>query len=248
MEKSVALALYTVREAFAADSLGTLQAVRDIGYSAVEFAGLGTRKAADVRAQLDDLGLRGLSAHVPPQRLHDDLLGVIREAKTLGLEYVAFPWLPPEQRTPEFYRALAPMLKAMGEACAGEGLTFCYHNHEFELERVFGELNVLEFFAAEVRPEYLGFELDVYWAAFAGLEPTRLLECLEGRTPLVHLKDMSADDSRTFAEVGAGTLDFSSILQTSQRIGVRWGIVEQDQCKRLPLESAAMSFNYLQTL
>jgi sugar phosphate isomerase/epimerase len=248
MEKRVALALYTVRDAFAADSQSTLKAVRDIGYGAVEFAGLGRWKEEDVRAQLDDLGLRGLSAHVPLQRLRDDLPGVIREAKTLGLQYIAFPWLPPEQRTVGFYRALVPILKATGEACAAEGLTFCYHNHDFELEPVFGGMNALEFFAQEVSAQHLAFELDVYWAAFAGLDPIQVLERFAGRTPLVHFKDMTNDGSRTFAEVGSGSLDFAEILETCTRGGAQWGIVEQDQCQRPPLESAAMSFNHLRTL
>lgn len=248
MEKKVALALYTVRDAFAADSQNTLKAVRDIGYSAVEFAGLGRWKAEDVRAQLDDLGLRGLSAHVPLQRLRDDLPGVIREAKVLGLEYIAFPWLPPEQRNAAFYRSLVPLLKATGEACAAEGLRFCYHNHDFELEPLFDGTNALEFFAQEVSAQHLAFELDVYWAAFAGLNPVQLLERFSGRTPLVHLKDMSRDDSRTFAEVGSGSLDFPAILGACERIGARWVIVEQDEGQLPPLESAAMSFNHLRTL
>ena len=248
MEKKVALALFTLRNAFEADSQKTLQAVKDIGYSAVEFAGLYNRKAADVRAQLEHLGLRGLSAHVPLQRLRDDLPDVIREAKTLGLQYVVCPWLPPEQRNIDFYRALAPILETTGKACAAEGLTFCYHNHEFELEKLFGDLNVLEFFAQEVDAAHLQFELDVYWVAFAGLNPNTVLERFAGRLPIVHLKDMSNDGRRTFASVGSGSLDFPSILEMGERIGAAWGIVEQDVCPGDPLESVRSSFVYLQGL
>jgi sugar phosphate isomerase/epimerase len=248
MEKKVALALYTLRDAFEADSQKTLKAVKYIGYSAVEFAGLYNQNATDVRAQLEHLGLRGLSAHVPLQRLRDDLPGVIREAKTLGLQYVICPWLPPEQRNVEFYRALAPILETTGKACAAEGLTFCYHNHEFEFEKLFGELNVLEFFAQEVDAAHLQFELDVYWAAFAGLNPNTVLERFAGRLPIVHLKDMSNDDRRTFASVGSGSLDFPSILETGKRIGAAWGIVEQDVCPGDPQMSVRSSFTYLQGL
>ncbi len=246
MEKHAALALYTLRDAFAADSQHTLRAVKEIGYSAVEFAGLGQWKAEDVRAQLDHLGLRGLSAHVPLQRLRDDLPDVIREIKTLGVHYIVCPWLPPEQRNLEFYRALAPILETTGKTCTAEGLTFCYHNHDFELERLFGDLNVLEFFAQEVSAEDLKFELDVYWAAFAGLDPNAVLERFAGRLPIVHLKDMTKDAARTFASVGSGSLDIPSILETSERIGATWSIVEQDSCPGDPLESVRASFTYLQ--
>lgn len=248
MEKRIALALYTLRDAFAADSQKTLQAVKEIGYSAVEFAGLGQWKASDVRAQLDDLGLRGVSAHVPLQRLQGDLRGVIDEIQTLGIQYLVCPWLPPEQRNPEFYRTLVPMLKQTGSACASEGLTFAYHNHDFELEAAFDQMNVLEFFAQEISPEHLKFELDVYWVALAGLNPNQILEQFSDRVLLVHLKDMSTDGSKTFAEVGSGSLDFPAILKTAEQIGVHWGIVEQDRCKGDPLESVAMSYQYLKML
>jgi len=248
MENSLALALYTVRDAFAADSQKTLQAVRRIGYSAVEFAGLGPWKAEDVHAQLDDLGLLGLSAHVPLQRLREDLPDVIREAKTLGLQYLVCPWLPPEQRNEAFYRGLVPLLEQVGKACQSESLAFCYHNHDFEFGAVFGDLNVLEFFAQEISPEFLKFELDVYWAAFAGLDPSKVLQQFAGRLPLVHLKDMAKDSSGTFAEVGSGSLDFPAIMKTAQAIGAHWGIVEQDRCKGDPLDSVASSLRYLKTL
>lgn len=248
MEKKVALALYTVRDAFSADPFKTLEAAKALGYSGVEFAGLANAKAEDVRAKLDELGLRGLSAHVPLQRQRDDLKGVIQEAKTLGLKYVVCPWLPPEQRNEAFYRELIPILKNVGQACNDAGLVYCYHNHDFELVPTFGGLNVLEYFAQEISPEVMKFELDVYWAQFAGHNPTAILDQFSGRVPLVHLKDMTKDERRIFAEVGSGSLDMPAILKTAEQIGADWCIVEQDMSERDPLESAAMSMAYLKSL
>lgn len=248
MNKGVILALYSVRDQFMADSQKTLRAVSEIGYSGVEFAGLGNSKAQDVRAQLDEFGLKAVSAHVPFQRLHEDLAGVIKEAKVLGMQFIVFPWLPPEQRTAETYRALLPALDQIGKTCRSEGLGFCYHNHDFELEKVFGNLNVLEFFAQNISPEHLTFEPDVYWAKFSGIDPVDFLKSFTGRVPLVHFKDMAKDDKNTFAEVGSGSLDFPSILKTSEQIGAQWNIVEQDKSKGDPMDSAASSFNYLKTL
>ena len=248
MNKGVVLALYSVRDQFMADSFKTLRTISEIGYSGVEFAGLGEWKAQDIRAQLDQFGLKAISAHVPPQRLRDDIGGVIQEAKVLGMKYVVFPWLPPEQRTAQTYRELVPVLDKVGSACRSEGLGFCYHNHEFELEKVFGDLSVLEFFAQEISPEHLSFEPDVYWAKFAEMDPVGFLRSFAGRVPLVHLKDMSKQDRNTFAEVGSGSLDMPAILKTSEEIGAEWAIVEQDRSEIGPLESAAISFKNLKNL
>lgn len=88
----------------------------------------------------------------------------------------------------------------------------------------------------------MGFELDVYWASYAGLDPVRFLESFAGCAPLLHCKDMTKDASRTFAEVGSGALDFPAILKTAEGTGMRWAVVEQDTCKGAPLDSAAQSF------
>lgn len=248
MEKPLTLQLYTVRDHFAKNSLETFQAVKRIGYSAVEFGGQHPWKAADLRAQMEGVGLWALGAHVPVPRLKDDLKGVVQEAKTLGYGYVICPWLPPEERSAEAYQALLPVLEEAGKVCRSEGLSFAYHNHDFELHPIFGSQNALEFFRERLEPELMQFELDVYWAAYAGLDPVEFIKSFAGRAPLLHCKDMSRDASHTFAEVGSGVLDFPAILETARASGMRWAVVEQDTCPGDSLDAAASSFRYLRTL
>jgi sugar phosphate isomerase/epimerase len=248
VEKPLTIQLYTVRDHFAQDSLKTFKALKQIGYSAVEFGGAHNWKAPDLRAQMDEVGLSALGAHIPVPRLKDDLKGVVTEAKTLGYQYVICPWLPPEQRDSKAFRALLPLFKQVGKVCHSEGLIFAYHNHDFELEPIFSSVSALEFLEENLEPEVMQFELDVYWAAYAGKDPTTFLEAFAGRAPLLHCKDMTKDHSRTFAEVGSGALDFPVILKTAQATGMKWSVVEQDTCKGDPLDSAASSFHYLRTL
>ena len=117
MEKPLTLQLYTVRDHFAQDSLETFQAVKKIGYSAVEFGGQHPWKAPDLRAQMDEVGLWALGVHIPVPRLKDDLRGVVQEAKTLGYQYVICPWLSPEGRSVEAHQALVPVLEQAGKVC-----------------------------------------------------------------------------------------------------------------------------------
>jgi sugar phosphate isomerase/epimerase len=99
----------------------------------------------------------------------------------------------------------------------------------------------------ECDPGHVAFEIDVYWAAYAGVDPVQLIGEFAGRAPLVHLKDM-APGSRTFAEVGSGTLDIPAILNAARNVGAQWFVVEQDVCQRPPLESVRMSYEYLRGL
>src|ERR687896_116946 len=94
----VALELYTVREQAAADFPGTLRAVAEAGYRAVEFAGTHGLAAGELRATLDGLGLRAMGAHIALDRFLEDAGQAIAEAKELGCAYAVVPWLAPERR------------------------------------------------------------------------------------------------------------------------------------------------------
>jgi sugar phosphate isomerase/epimerase len=54
-----------------------------------------------------------------------------------------------------------------------------------------------------------------------------------------------AAGSRTFAEVGHGTLDIPAILTAADSAGVEWLIVEQDVCPGDPFDSITKSYNWL---
>lgn len=70
----------------------------------------------------------------------------------------------------------------------------------------------------------------------------------KGRTPLVHLKDMTTDEEQFFAELGTGGVDLESVLKLEEESDVKWWIVEQDVCRRPPFESIEISINYLKKL
>ena len=68
----VAVQVYSVREDAEKDFKGTIQKIKDIGYDAVELAGLYGMSAQEVRKVLDEVGIRALSAHVPYVELIGD--------------------------------------------------------------------------------------------------------------------------------------------------------------------------------
>ncbi|MDQ0246403.1 sugar phosphate isomerase/epimerase [Bacillus fengqiuensis] len=67
----------------------------------------------------------------------------------------------------------------------------------------------------------------------------------KGRTPLVHLKDVTTDGGQFFAELGTGGVNIEGVLQQGEAASVQWWIVEQDECKRPPFESIEISIHYL---
>jgi sugar phosphate isomerase/epimerase len=246
--RPIALQMYTLRDAVQADIVGTLRAVAELGYRAVELHTLGGLSAAELRTELDTLGIQVAGMHIALDRLEQQLDAEIAALKTLGGQYVICPFLAPDRRgSADAYRALAKSLNQIGRACQEQGMRFAYHNHAFEFDR-FGDVTGFDILFGETDPALVQSELDVYWVAFAGHDPVAQLRQLKGRVPLVHLKDMTAGDSPTFAEVGHGILDFPAILAAADEAGAEWLIVEQDVCARPPLESVGMSLAYLRSI
>lgn len=56
---------------------------------------------------------------------------------------------------------------------------------------------------------------------------------------------MEAGEEQFFAEIGEGILDFREIVETAGKVGTEWLVVEQDQCRRDPFESLAISYHNL---
>ena len=243
----VALQLYTVREEAARDFTGTLKAVAAVGYTAVELGDFGDFTAAALRDVLDGLGLAALASHVGLPDLRSALDSAIDGCMALGCRYLVCPSQPEEERgNVDAYRRLAAELTTIGQRCRERGLGFAYHNHDFEFERFDGRYG-LDVLLEGADAQAVKLELDVYWTCYAGAEPASFLRHLGSRCAILHLKDMTKDDSRTFAEVGEGRLDFPSIFTAAREAGVEFYVVEQDQCQRPPLESIAISLKNLRS-
>lgn len=239
----VALQLYTVRTETAANYVGTLRAVAKVGYKAVELAGYGGLSAVALKAVLDELGLTVAGAHIGLARLETALDEELAFNAAIGNTNIVCPMLPAERRTDEAsWQRAAALFAGIGQRCRAQGARLSYHNHAFEFEAV-GSRTGMEILLDETDAADLAWEPDVYWVKVGGQEPAQWLRRYAGRTPLVHLKDMTAGPEPTFAEVGEGIIDFKPIL--AETAGADWYVVEQDRCARPALESIALSLGHL---
>jgi sugar phosphate isomerase/epimerase len=225
----VALQMYTLREQAAQDLAGTLARVAEIGYTAVEFAGLYGHAASSVRDMLDSNGLRAFAAHVPLTDFSDRFDGVVEDMRTLGCSWAIVPWLPQELRGPDQLDELARLFGTWGRQVADAGMRFAYHNHDFEFteklpngEPLFHEL------IERTEPGVVSFELDAYWVVRGGYDPVDVLTDHADRIALLHLKDANKADPTDDAPFGDGSLDWAAILAASRAAGVELYVVEQD--------------------
>ncbi|NYE08100.1 sugar phosphate isomerase/epimerase [Bacillus niacini] len=241
----IAVQMYTLREESAKDFTGTLRRVAELGFDGIEFAGFGGLTAKEVKVLLDDLGLKAVSSHIPLEELENNLIQVIEDQKIVGSGFVVCPYIMPERQSEEDYIALISFLNQTGEILRREGITLCYHNHDFELERLSDGRTVLEAIYEGTNSENVKAEFDIYWLTKAGEVPAEWISRYQNRTPLIHLKDMTTDEEQFFAELGTGVVDIESVLRKGEEAGVQWWIIEQDASRLTPFESIEISINYL---
>jgi sugar phosphate isomerase/epimerase len=230
-ENPIAIQLYTVREPAREDFAGTLRRLADGGARAVEFAGYGGMTIPELRSLLEELGLRVAGAHVPLTAFEERLEDSLAEINALGGEYAVVPFVPPDRRGgAAFARELAANLNRWAAAARDQGLGFAYHHHDFEFAPLpDGDGDTLfDILVKETDPGLVGLEIDVYWAARAAVDPTHLLRELQGRVPLLHVKDLAAGPEGRDLPAGEGTLRWDEILPAATAAGATWWIVEQD--------------------
>ena len=234
----VGLQLYSLRDQFAKDMPGTLDKVRDLGIKDVELAGIYGLTPAKFKAELDSRGLRAVSGHYPFEKFRDDVESIAAEAQALGLKYVGCAGIPHSGPFDEQEcREAINVFNNAGEALAKHGITFFYHTHGFEFQP-YGSGTLFDLLMTETKPEYVTYEMDVFWVVHGGQNPATMFEKYGDRFQLVHLKDMkqgtptglltgSSDVSNDVA-LGTGQIDYRRTLAAAQKAGVKWYFIEDE--------------------
>ncbi|MCC3375361.1 sugar phosphate isomerase/epimerase [Cohnella sp. REN36] len=245
MRRKLAAQLYTLRNELKRDFPGTLRELARMGWTAVQIDGLHGNDPREIAAVMNEMGLRTAGMHVGLERMKHDLPAVLEEARLFGTRDFICHSLPDSLMNPEGYASVRRDLREVSAKVAELGLRVGYHNHDFEFRTQMEGRYALDYVLepdAE-RPVYA--EIDTFWVKKAGLDPLSYIEAYANRMPILHLKDMTDDDARTFAAIGTGSIDFVPILSWGERSGVEWYAVEQDYCPGNPLDSLAISFDNL---
>ena len=90
---------------------------------------------------------------------------------------------------------------------------------------------------AETKPEFVRYEMDVFWIVHPGQDPVKLLEKYGRRFELMHVKDMKKgvkgdltghSDVSNDVALGAGLMDWPAILGAAKKAGVKWYFIEDE--------------------
>ncbi|HZU38174.1 MAG TPA: TIM barrel protein, partial [Gemmataceae bacterium] len=235
---NIGLQLYSLRAQLAKDVPDSLALVEKWGITDVETAGFYGMTARQFRQELDRHHLHASGGHFGWERFAGNINDVIRDAKTLGCEYVTIPWVPHgSQFTEKDARMAIKNFNAWGRKCADAGLKFTYHAHGYEF-RPYKEGTLFDLIAHETNPQFVNFELDIFWASHGGADPVKLMQKYPTRFLQMHLKDMRKgvktgkytghEDVRNDVVFGTGQLDLPAILAEAERIGIKHYYIEDE--------------------
>ena len=131
----------------------------------------------------------------------------------------------------------------VGETMHKLGHQLMYHNHHMEFAKL-GDSIIMQQLIDRFTPEQLGVTMDTFWVQAGGGDPAQWLRKLEGRTPCIHLKDMTYD--RKMMPIGEGNLNWDAIFAAAEDTNVQYALVEQDDCNgEDPFDCLARSYAFL---
>jgi sugar phosphate isomerase/epimerase len=229
---------YTYREQFKKDLPSTLDIIKGLGITDIEFSNLFGKTALQLRTLLDERGLKCSSFGVNYPELVEKTAEVAQNAKTLGAEYVRVAGIPHSttmtfdemQKAVEDFNGVGKILKEQ------YGLTFIYHNHGFEFQP-YKDGTLYDYLVTHTNPKYVSFELDILWAFFPGQDPVALLNKYGKRYKALHMKDLKkgvkGDTSGGTSQdndvaLGTGQLDIPAVIKAAQKAKVEHYYIEDE--------------------
>jgi sugar phosphate isomerase/epimerase len=238
----VGLELYSVRDDLKQDPEGTVRAVAQMGYQAVEFYApyfdWSDAQAKSMRKLLDDLGIRCYSTHNGEDFFSSAKIDRARDLnQILGAKYMVLASSDPKKDF-DGWKALADELNAAADKLQSSGLKVGFHNHDAEWKPVAGK-RPMEILAANTHPSVL-LQLDVGTCLEAGSDPVAWIRANPGRIRSIHCKDWSPDPAVGYkALFGEGKADWKAIFHAAEHGGgVEFYLVEQEGSRFSEQETA----------
>jgi sugar phosphate isomerase/epimerase len=250
---------YTFRNSFQKDVALTLDSVKRMGFTNIEFSNLFGRTAADIKKLLDERGMRCTSFGTNYDDLMNKTTQVGENAKALGATFVRVAWIPHDNKVPftaEMAKKASDDFNKAGKQLKEEyGLSFCYHNHGYEFVD-YEKGTLFDYIVANTNPEYVNFEMDILWVAHPGKDPVALLKKYGKRFKLMHVKDLRKGVKGDFSggtpvendvALGTGQIDVAAVIKAAVKYSAIENYYIEDESKSVNVQ-VPMSLKFLKGL
>ena len=262
-KKEVCIQLYSLRTIL--DGVNTdgkvsesytklLKDLADMGYTSVETANYDNgkfygRTPQQFKEDCEKAGLKVLSAHTNRGLSDQELASgdfteamkwwkqCIADHKAAGMEYIVCPWMG-VPKTMKDLLTQCKYLNEIGKLCKQSGIKFGYHNHSHEFQKVEGK-TMYDVMLENTDPEYVFFEMDVFWTVWGQNSPVNYFKKYPGRFKMFHIKD--------YREIGqSGMVGYDAIFNNADKAGMENFVVELEQSEAPSIvDGVRISIDYL---
>lgn len=225
--------LYTLRDYIqnAEDFDSTLARLEKMGVTDVQISGIGDIPA-DVQAEiLKKHNMKCCVTHKSFDRMLTDLDAMIEEHKTIGCDAMGIGSAPGESRGNRGnVRKFIAKAGEIGAKLKENGMTFNYHNHSFEFNKLDDMAASMMDLLLEETDDNFNFIPDVAWIHYADRDPAEVLRKMAGKVKVIHFKDYIIDENkeRHFVSLGKGVVDLKACYDVACELGIPYIMFEQD--------------------
>lgn len=246
---------YTFRRSIGNDPAKVLDTIKALGFTEIEGGGGNRITPEDFKKLCDERGISIPSTGAGYDQLLKSPDSIVMNAKALGAKYVMCAWIPHDGvLTLENAKKAVEDFNKAGKYLKDNGITLCYHTHGYEFQP-YEDGTLMDYLLKNTNPEYVSFEMDIFWVQFGGGDPAALLKKYGDRWKLMHLKDMRKGIKKDLSggtshendvAFGTGQMDLPSILKEAKKAGVKHYFIE-DESSNIT-EQLPISIAYLKSL
>ncbi len=209
------------------DTLGKLE---KMGVCDVQISGINEDIPIETQKEiLCKHNMKVCITHKDFDRMKNDLPTLVAEHRIIGCDAIGLGYGPNEFHQP--FSAASDLVKQLDEiACNMKAfdISFHYHNHSFEFDKLEGSDKTLMELMLE--SQQIKFVPDVAWMQIAGADPVEMLYRMKGRVKVVHFKDYDFDKNgeRRFVSLGTGKVDLKACYEAAAKLEIPYIVYEQD--------------------
>ena len=240
--------LYTVREYTQNenDFADTIKKVAGIGYKYAQISGIGKEISAQfIKKVTEDNNIKVMLTHTPLDRIRNETDKVIQEHDAFNCPGIGVGGYYGD-RSADGFKKFAEDMAPVVDKIKSAGKCFLYHNHRFEFEHFAEGKTAIDIMLENSDKSAFKLTFDTYWAQAGGVDSAKFIKDYKDNIFATHLKDMTVlSDKIAMTEMLTGNMNFAEILQVSEKNGVLWHFVEQDEVRINAIDSLKISYDNL---
>jgi len=217
--------LWSVKALCEKDFIGTLKALKQMGYAGVQCGGFFNHTASELKTIFADNGLAPAGMQMQAEKIvkPENLAASVAFAHELGTPYLFVPFF--DAKTPDGWKRFGEQMATAATAFKAAGIRLGYHNHQHEFRDTFDGVCKWEFLFKNTSPDVCQ-QLDIGHCTLAGADPVYWLNKYPGRIPAVHAKTAS----KSSGAVGGPTdaVKWDAVFPACETAGTEWYVVEAE--------------------